>query len=170
METEKVVVPAVTTGKVDECFDPATKAHFVEMIVDEDGKRVPNQEKGILTYDELYDGTAMPSSGRHKKLKEPAPSMERLPPRPFSEPECHNEREWGGFLPLAMVATLIPSKKVESMKVNGVTGRQAINNEWENLSKRGCWDETRMKKLVDVIREAEQERRIIHIGSMLELL
>ena len=76
----------------------------------------------------------------------------------------------GGFLPLAMVATLIPSKKVESMVVNGVTGRQAINKEWENLRSRGCWDETRMRKLVDVIREAEQERRTIHIGSMLELL
>ena len=95
VEAAKVAVPAVNLGKVDENFDPATKAHFIEMTVDENGERVPNHEKGILTYDELYDGTAMPSTGRRKKLKDPAPCMEKLPPRPFSEPECHNEREWG---------------------------------------------------------------------------
>ena len=95
VETAKVAVPAVTIGKVEDGFDPATMAHFVEMTVDENGERAPNHEKGILNYDELYDGTAMPSTGRRKKLKDPSPKMERLPPRPFSELECHNEREWG---------------------------------------------------------------------------
>ena len=45
----------------------------------------------------------------------------------------------------------------------------AIKAEWDNLQGRGCWDVKQARPLDDVIREANREGKLIHIGSMLEL-
>ena len=104
-----------------------------------------------------------------KRKKAPAPAMPRLPPRPYYEPSHHTARDWVGQLPMAMVAQLIPSKKVDDIHRKGITGRDAVRAEWANLEKRNCWDINRAKPLREASREANKRGELIHIGSMLEL-
>ena len=99
--------------------------------------------------------------------------MPRLPPRPYHD-EYHSAKEWVGQLPLAMVAQLIPSKEVRAISrkdKDGVvtTGWQAVKKEWDNLEARKCWDASQARPLDDVIREAKNNKELIHIGSMLEM-
>ena len=52
-----------------------------------------------------------------KRKKAPAPAMPRLPPRPYSEPEHHNARDWASQLPLAMVAKLYQASRLTASNV-----------------------------------------------------
>ena len=123
--------------------------------------------EGPIPYKKMCENIAMPA---RKATKGPAPRMPRLAPRSYHEPHSTSLSDWVDQIPLAMVATLIPSKQVDSIERNGVTGRQAVQKEYDNLRKRGCYDPAKARKLSEVCREATKNGKTIHIGSMLELL
>jgi hypothetical protein len=89
-----------------------------------------------VTFEKMRDdiGTAMPA---RKAVQGPAPSMPRLAASVYQEPRCDTASDWVSQLPLAMVATLIPSKKVHLHERNGVTGVDAIRKEYANLESMG---------------------------------
>ena len=65
-----------------------------------------------------------------------------------------------------MVAELVKDKNA----LNSDGARQAANKEWTNLEGRTCWDLTRVCKWSDVKRQANKEKRIVHLGSLCELV
>ena len=83
-------------------------------------------------------GAAMPAA--RKAVKAEAPPMPRLVNKTYQEPHCDTASDWVAQLPLAMVATLIPSKQVHLYERKGLTGPQAIKLEYDKLEARGCWN------------------------------
>ena len=105
-------------------------------------------------------GTAMPA---RKAVKGPAPAMPRLAQRTYHEPHCDTASDWVSQLPLAMVATLIPSKKVHLYERQDVTGEQAIKKEYKNLEDRGCWDISKAEPFNVVAKRFTDQGTLIHI-------
>ena len=64
-----------------------------------------------------------------------------------------------------MVAKLVPTKVVNTTP----KAREAVDREWDNLIGRDCWDIKEARRWKDVKAEANAEKRIIHLGSLLEL-
>ena len=49
------------------------------------------------------------------------------------------------------------------------SAKQAMDLEWKKLRDKGCWDESQVKELSHVKRDAAANKAEIHIGEILEL-
>ena len=109
-----------------------------------------------------------------------APAMSVLPERDKSskEPHCLQLRElvkerikkveFDVALELfsAVVARLVPKAKV----ANTPKAQAALDKEWENLRKKGTWDEFRVNECRRVIREAQNKGEKVHIEGFSRLV
>ena len=64
----------------------------------------------------------------------------------------------------AVVARLVPKAEVASTP----KAQAALDKEWENLRKKGAWDESRVDECRRVIREAQNKGEKVHIGGIFE--
>ena len=107
-----------------------------------------------------------------------APAMSVLPERDKSSKEPHRPQlrelvkerikkvEFDVALELfsAVVARLVPKAEV----ANTPKAQAALDKEWENLRKKGTWDEFRVNECRRVIREAQNKGEKVHIGRIFE--
>ena len=66
---------------------------------------------------------------------------------------------------LALVARLVSQAEVERTP----DAKAAMDKEWKKLTDKGCWLEDKVRDFPDVQREAQHQKRKMHIGRIFEI-